>query len=211
MAKKKASGVTEIIIVLDRSGSMGGIRLDTIEGFNKFLEDQRKLGINGRMTLAQFDDNYQLDYEGVDINDVKYLDEYTYEPRGMTALFDAVGKTINDTKKRLKTNPVDNVVFVVITDGHENASQEFNQESAFKMITECKDDNGWEFVFLGANQDAIQSGGHIGVRAATSATFDTSNIRAAYDSLSSNVRSYRSTGVSGSLDWSQAQRKSLVE
>ena len=210
MAKKKKM-VTEIIIVLDRSGSMGSIRLDTIEGFNKFIEDQRKLGLDGKMTLVQFDNHYQIDYSGVSIDKAEFLSEKTYEPRGMTALFDAIGKTISETKSRLEKNPVDNVVFVIITDGHENASKEFTQKSAFKMITDCKADNNWEFVFLGANQDAIQTGGMVGVRTGSSATFATSNINVAYSTLSDNIGTYRGTGVSGSLDWSMAQRKSLVD
>lgn len=108
-------------------------------------------------------------------------------------------------------NPVDNVVFVVITDGHENASKEFNQKQEFDMITKCKDNDGWEFVFLGVNRDAIQSGGMIGVKAANSATFNSANIGIGYSTLSKKINTYRETGISGSLDWTLQERSALID
>ena len=93
--------VTEIVAILDRSGSMGTLIAETIGGFNNFVEEQKKTDGKAILTLVQFDDQYQIDYEGVDVNDVKPLDEKTYVPRGMTALLDAVGKTIVSVGERL--------------------------------------------------------------------------------------------------------------
>jgi uncharacterized protein YegL len=154
--------LTEVVAVIDRSGSMSHLVDETIGGFNGFIEEQRK-NKNGqvKITLVQFDDQYQIDYNGIDIDDVKPLDKTTYVPRGMTSLNDAVGKTINTIGDRLsKTNEDERpgqVIFLVITDGQENSSQEFNDPSVVsKMVKHQTDVYNWTFTFLGGGDADFQ-------------------------------------------------------
>jgi hypothetical protein len=152
----------EIVIVLDRSGSMATVQADTIGGFNTFIKNQKAQALGEmKVTLAQFDDRYDIVYSGMDIKDVPLLTSQTYVPRGMTALYDAIGKTINEVGERLSHTPEKErpslVVFVTLTDGHENSSQEFKQAQVKDMIKHQTDKYNWQFVFLGADQDAFQA------------------------------------------------------
>jgi len=153
--------LTEIVAIIDRSGSMSCLVNETIGGFNNFLTEQQKLEGKAILTLVQFDDQYQIDYNGVDINDVKPLDTTTYVPRGMTALLDAVGKTINTVGERLANTEEDKrpgkVVFLIITDGQENSSQEFLAEKVEEMVHHQTDKYQWSFVFLGGGDPDFQS------------------------------------------------------
>ncbi len=145
--------LTEIVAILDRSGSMQNLRTDTIGGFNSFIAEQKKAEGKAVLTLVQFDDLYQIDYEGKDINDVADLDETTYVPRGSTALLDAVGRTINAVGSRLAKLPEDQrpgqVIFLVITDGQENTSREFQAEKVKEMVKHQTDTYQWSFIFMG--------------------------------------------------------------
>lgn len=187
MAKKKTKP-TDIIVVLDRSGSMDSIGKSTVEGFNTFLKEQKAAKGEATLTLIQFDNEIQTDYLNEQLNTVKdlVLGE-TFVPRATTALFDAIGQTIAKTKTK------NDVVFVIITDGHENASREYDQSKVFKMI-EDKKKEGWNFLFLAANQDAMKSGAAIGINASNSMTFnanEASNSKM-YMNFSSKISSYRS-------------------
>lgn len=191
---------TQIIVVLDRSGSMQCIKGDTIGGFNQFLEEQKKQKGKAEMSLILFDDQYDVVFQRLDIQDVKDLTENTFMPRGMTALLDAIGKTINSTygdiKSSKKKDRPEQVVFVVVTDGYENASKEFTREAIFNMITEMKEKNKWQFMFLGANQDAIREGGQYGFDAGSSLSYsgDSKGISTSYMAMSEKIGTYRSTG-----------------
>jgi Mg-chelatase subunit ChlD len=187
MAKKKTKP-TDIIVVLDRSGSMDSIGKSTVEGFNTFLKEQKAAKGEATLTLIQFDNEIQTDYLNEQLTNVKdlVLGE-TFVPRATTALFDAVGQTIAKTKTK------NDVVFVIITDGFENASREYDQSKVFKMI-EDKKKEGWNFLFLAANQDAMKSGAAIGISASNSMTFnanEASNSKM-YMNFSSKISSYRS-------------------
>ncbi len=164
MAKK---GLTEIVMVIDRSGSMASIKDDAIGGLNTFIEEQQKVKGEANLTTVLFDDEYILWHDGVDIKKVKPFTEKTYVPRSMTALLDAIGKTANDVGDRLrKTNEKDRpekVLFVILTDGMENASKEFTKPQIVEMIDHQREKYNWEFAFLAANQDAIQEGGGYGI------------------------------------------------
>lgn len=148
------TNLTEIIAILDRSGSMGELRAETIGGFNNFVDEQKKEA-SGKaiLTLVQFDDQYQIDYEGKDINDVQPLSEETYIPRGMTALLDAVGKTIIAVGERLAKMDEDKrpgqVIFLIVTDGHENSSKEYGAAKLKEMVKHQEDKYNWSFVFMG--------------------------------------------------------------
>lgn len=183
----------DIIILLDRSGSMQSIKHETINGYNNFLLEQRKLKSNAFLTLIQFDDRYQIDYEAVDLNKVEVLNYDTYIPRGLTALLDAIGKTIKLLNKRYKAvkkgNIPDKTIFVIITDGLENNSTKYTRDEIFKKIRKNENKNGWEFVFLGANQDAIVEANKYGIPAKRAMTYasDALGTRAMFSSLSYSV------------------------
>jgi uncharacterized protein with von Willebrand factor type A (vWA) domain len=188
--KTKKLEQTEIVVVLDRSGSMGSIKDATVEGFNTFLNEQKNAEGEAFITLVQFDDRYEMNYQSVPVSEAQPLIAgETFVPRGTTALYDAIGKTIND----LKTDR--DVIFVIITDGHENASQEFRGEAIKKMIESLTNEEGWKFIFLAANQDAMLSGNSIGISGANSMTYvaNDASTSAAFFSVSSNMASYRSS------------------
>ena len=161
---------TDITVVLDRSGSMASVREDTIGGFNSFLEEQKAVPGFARVSLAQFDDQYEIVYERLSVQDAPALSPRTYVPRGSTALLDAIGRTINAVGARLAALPEDErpgkVLLAVMTDGEENASQEFSGPQIFEMITHQRDTYSWEVVFIGANQDAVLTGASYGLPAA---------------------------------------------
>ncbi len=156
-------GLTEIVCILDRSGSMGTLVDEVIGGFNAFIEDQKKLPGEAKVTLAIFDDHYDLVHNGVPLQDMPELTKDVYHARGMTALRDAVGKTIDDVGKRLNTTPEDDrperVLVVITTDGYENASRSYSQEKIQAMIKHQKDKYKWEFLFMAAGEDDVLKGG----------------------------------------------------
>jgi len=194
MAKKDFA---EIVCVIDRSGSMEAIRTDAIGGFNTFVEEQRKVPGEAAITFTQFDTEYEVVYTNKPLADVPALDASTYVPRGMTALLDAIGRTINDLGARLeKTDENDRpekVIFIILTDGHENASHEFTRDKVFEMITHQKEKYGWEFIFLAAGQDAIATGMGLGIDAKDAVNFAATGkgVRAAYSSMSDMTASRR--------------------
>lgn len=161
--------LTEIVAILDRSGSMNALRAETIGGFNNFVEEQKKGEGTARLTLVQFDDLYQIDYENKDINDVQPLSEESYVPRGMTALYDAVGKTIITLGERLAKLEEDKrpgqVIVLIITDGHENSSKEYIGNKLREMIKHQEEKYNWTFVFLGGGdiKKQKQQGADLGI------------------------------------------------
>jgi Mg-chelatase subunit ChlD len=170
------TNLTEIAIVLDRSGSMASMSKEAIGGMNSFLESQQKLPGEARLTLVFFDHEYIVVQNGRPIKEVPPLDETTYVPRGTTALLDAIGRTINTIGERLARTPECDrpakVLIVILTDGLENASQEFKRDQILSMIKRQREVYSWEFIFLGANQDAIQVGSAIGIAPRHAVTFN---------------------------------------
>lgn len=187
--KKSDLNQTEIVVVLDRSGSMGSIAPATVEGFNKFLLEQQNSEGEAFISLIQFDDRYEINYKSIPVKNAQplVLGE-SFVPRGSTALFDAVGKTIEEL------NTDRDVVFVIITDGEENSSKTYKREAIFKMIETLTEENSWKFLFLAANQDAIKAGNSIGISSSNSITYAATNAGASnvFMSVSSNISSYRS-------------------
>jgi hypothetical protein len=178
-----------IAVILDRSGSMSSIREATISGFNEFVSGQKEAPDEANLMLVQFDNHYQVDYDK-SIREVAPLDETTYEPRGTTALLDAIGRTINWMGAKFAAMPVEDrphkVVCVIITDGEENASTEFTRKQIFSMITHQQKTYAWEFMFLGANQDAITEGARYGIpmRASMQYAPQTDCVRSTFRSVS---------------------------
>ena len=193
---------THIVMVLDRSGSMQSIKNDVIGGFNQFLEDQKKVDGQASLTLAQFDDVYEVLEDFTDLQKAKSLNENTYVPRSMTALYDAIGKTINVVGNKLsdmkESDRPNKIIFVVITDGFENASQEFKQSQIQDMVQHQQDNYNWDFVFLAANQDAVLTGKAMNFSDQSSMTYTAGPIgtQNTYKSLSKNVTRSRVTGQS---------------
>lgn len=169
--------LTEIIFILDRSGSMKGLEEDTIGGFNGFIEGQSKLAGKTLVTTVLFDDKYEVLWTGIDAQEVK-LTKKEYFVRGMTALLDAVGKTILDVGHRLSETPQSQkpakVIFVITTDGKENASREFTYPMVKKLIEDHRQEHNWDFIFLGANIDAAKEAKNIGIHHTDSYQYENS-------------------------------------
>lgn len=166
---------TEIIFVLDRSGSMEPLAKDVIGGFNGIIENQRKLEGTAAVTLVLFDDEYEVVYSAKDINDVAPLTNKQYFARGLTALLDAVGKTIDDVGLRLSNTPEEErpskVLIIINTDGFENASREYTKEKVCEMVTRQREKYSWEFLFLGADIDAFGTARELGISTANTAQY----------------------------------------
>ena len=172
---RKGNDRVEVVFILDRSGSMSGLELDTIGGFNSTLKKQREQGGNVIWSTVLFDDKYEVIHNRVPISEVKELTEDEYYVRGCTALLDAVGKTIHHIahvhKKEGEWEAPGKTLIVITTDGMENASREYTYRKVSSMIQKEQEKYGWEFLFLGANMDAVSEAGRIGIRADRSATF----------------------------------------
>lgn len=160
---------TELVFILDKSGSMAGLESDTIGGFNAMLQKQKALPGQCRITTVLFDNRYELLHDRIDIRAVSPMTEREYRVGGSTALLDAIGRTIQKLihvqKSTAEEYRADNVMFVIITDGAENASREYSASKVKAMIEEEKTKYGWEFVFLGANMDAVETAGRFGISA----------------------------------------------
>ena len=192
---------TEIIFLVDRSGSMQSIAAAMTSGIEEFIQKQKAVPGECLVSLYDFDDVYETKYEAVSLWKAP---KYVLEPRNMTALYDAIGKTVNRVGERLRLQPdserPSQVLFVIVSDGGENSSQEFQGEPGrkriFDMITHQRTKYSWEFIFLGANQDAYQVGTSLGVHASNSVSYTASagTTKSLMSSLSANVASYRGSG-----------------
>jgi len=161
-----APEATLISVILDRSGSMAGVREPTISGFNEFLHTQQQQHDGGRalMSLTQFDDRYEVNFVGEQINNVPDLDTESYVPRGRTALFDAIGRTIHEVDSWARAHSwQERVLVLIVTDGQENASKEYGFD-AVRALIEQKEKAGWNFAYMGANQDSYAVADSMNIR-----------------------------------------------
>jgi uncharacterized protein YegL len=199
---------TDIVFILDRSGSMGGLESDTIGGYNAFLKKQQEVEGAARVTTVLFDDKYETLHDRLDLKKAKPLTSKEYFVRGSTALLDAVGKTVSIFKHRQEAGESDfqaeKVIFIITTDGYENSSSEYNYQQV-KQLVEAQTAKGWEFVFLGANIDAVGTAGNMGIKASRSKNYhnDGQGISLNYDVLSDAVQAYRSAPKAAPMsdDW----------
>jgi hypothetical protein len=190
--------LSHIYFLLDRSGSMTSIRTETIAGFDAFIAEQRKVPGQCQVTLAQFDDQYDVVYVDRDVHDVPTLE---LTPRGSTALLDALGRLIVTAAERLDALPEDkrpgSVVVGVMTDGYENASRDWTHERIKALIEKQTRDFNWEFLYLGADQDAIEEGSKMGFAAAKSVTYSRGKADKVMTDMGANVGAYRAARVAG--------------
>ncbi|MCL2060919.1 MAG: VWA domain-containing protein [Oscillospiraceae bacterium] len=203
------ANLMELVFILDRSGSMGGLESDTIGGFNSMLSKQQAEPGECRITTVLFDNQYEILHDRIDIKAVSPVTEREYYVRGNTALLDAVGKTIKKISAVQKNTAdefrAEKVMFVITTDGMENASRKYNYCKIKSMIEHQKSKNGWEFVFLGANIDAVDVANRFGVDKNRAQNYhnDSEGIALNYAVVSEAVKSYRSApaGMPLKADW----------
>jgi len=209
--KKAKDQTTEIVCVLDRSTSIrtSGLTEKTIEGFNAFLKEQKETPGKAKLTLCLFDGgsgfgaepnkSYEIIHDRVDLSEVEELNDKTFVPRGMTAMYDAIGSTIDTMQKQLKKDKKksDKVIFLIMTDGEENASREYNQETVFKLIEERKKKDKWAFLFIGANIDTMKAGGGMGIAKGNTMAYSNTlhGVNTAYMNMSASVKMFRSPGI----------------
>ncbi len=214
---------TDITVILDRSGSMASISDATVSGFDEFVNSQKAKGDNAALSLVQFDDVYEQVWNGLPINTVPSVREI-FVPRGMTALRDAIGRTINETGKRLAALPEaqrpNKVVMVIITDGYENASKEFSYAQINEMVKRQNEQYSWAFIFLGANQDAVLEASNLGIKGGWATTYNANegSVKKSFTRMSDHVNVYRSCTsaleavqfVGNNKLWTDAERAELV-
>ncbi|MFA5759235.1 MAG: vWA domain-containing protein [Clostridia bacterium] len=186
---------SELVFILDRSGSMSRVASDMEGAMQEVIKKQRENDPNILVTYVRFDDEYEEVFSKKPITEI---DGFKLAPRGWTALFDAIGKTINSFQDRIEKeeSKPERVLFVIITDGEENSSKEFSRDDAFNLINKIKTENKWDVTFIGANQDSIKEGASLGVSAQSSLNFecDAKGIRSMTDSLSAYSCRYFKSG-----------------
>ncbi|TRZ48529.1 MAG: VWA domain-containing protein [Dehalococcoidia bacterium] len=207
--------LTEIVLVVDRSGSMYSCKDDAEGGINTFIKEQKELDCKANLTIVQFDDSYDFVCEGIDINTAE---DFSLIPRGCTALLDATGRAITETGERLaKMKEKDRpglVAFVIVTDGQENASKEFQLDQVKELIEQQTDQYKWQFTFLGAGPDAFAGGAQMGFKGAAMASYDGINTHVAYTCASASISRMRSATLDGTEiknEYTDEERLSMTE
>ena len=212
------TNLTELVFILDRSGSMGGLESDTIGGFNSMLVKQQAEPGECRLTTVLFDDKYEVLHDRIDIKAVSKITDREYFVRGCTALLDAVGNTIKKIAKVQKNTAkefrAEKVLFVITTDGMENASREFSYDKVKSLVEKQKQKHNWEFIFLGANIDAIDVAGQIGIAQNRVQNFhnDSEGIEMNYCVLSETVAMHRAAPAYAPLpdSWGDKIKKNFT-
>lgn len=192
---------TELVFILDKSGSMAGLESDTIGGFNAMLQKQRALEGECRITTVLFDNRYELLHDRIDIRAVSPMTDKEYQVGGSTALLDAIGRTIRKLvgvqRNTAEEYRAEKVMFVIITDGAENASREYSVQKIRAMIEHEKENYGWEFIFLGANIDAVETAGRFGIAPDRAVDYvpDSVGTELNFQAMSETVACFRATGA----------------
>lgn len=210
---KHAATAKSILInfVLDKSGSMQALRDATISGFNEFKNDQIAEDGEAFFTLTMFDTSFNTVCQAVPVREVPDLDYGSYAPDGMTALYDAIGYTMRIADDFVAAKTPDQVIFVVMTDGEENSSREFTRERIFEMIQDRQANAGYEFIYLGANQDSYAAGAQMGVRDGRMLDYEhnAAGSREAWLRASNNVKAHRRHGMKTSAEFFSAPMEAL--
>lgn len=200
------NNITEVVFILDRSGSMGGLEADTIGGFNSLIAKQKKEEGTALISTVLFDDECEVLYDRVDVKKIKKMTDDEYYVRGCTALLDAVGGAIqhigNIHKYARKEDRPDKTLFIITTDGMENASHRYSYQRVRRMVERQKEKYGWEFLFLGANIDAIGEAAKFGIEASRAVNYECDEAGTAlnYQVLSETVSAVRRSDKSTNMD-----------
>jgi len=205
------ANLMELVFILDRSGSMGGLESDTIGGFNSMLQKQQAEPGECRLTTILFDDQYEVLHDRIDVKAVSTISDREYYVRGSTALLDAVGKTINKIGSVQKNTTdeyrAEKVLFVITTDGMENSSREFSYDNIKTMIERQKTGYNWEFIFLGANIDAVEVAGRFGIQRNRAQTFhnDSEGVALNYAVVGETITTLRRAPANAKIsdNWSE--------
>ena len=198
--------LTEIVFILDRSGSMSGLEADTIGGFNSMIEKQKKTEGEALISTVLFDNTSEVIHDRVDVRSVKPMTDADYTVRGCTALLDAIGGAIHhigNVHKYARAEDVpEHTMFVITTDGMENASRHYDSEKVKRMIERQKEKYGWEFLFLGANIDAVETARHFGICEDRAVNYhsDSEGTQLNYEVLSDAICAVRCSAPLGA-DW----------
>ena len=206
MKNEKKNNTTELVFILDRSGSMAGLESDTIGGFNALIEKQRKEDGECYVSTVLFDNVSEVLHDRIPLKDVPKMTEADYTVRGCTALIDAIGGAIHHIGNIHKyARPEDvpaHTMFVITTDGLENASHRYSSAEVKKMIEREKEQYGWEFLFIGANIDAVETAGNIGIGRDRAVNYraDKQGTQVLYETVSATIGMQRRAGVIND-DW----------
>lgn len=209
--------LTEIVFILDRSGSMAGLEKDTIGGFNAMMEKQKKEPGEALISTVLFDNNTQVIHDRVPLERMEPLTEKEYFVRGCTALLDAVGGAIhhigNVHKYAREEDRPEKTLFVITTDGMENASRRYSYDRVRAMVQRQQEKYGWEFLFLGANIDAAQEAGRFGIRPECAADYhaDSKGTAVVYESVCQAVHQVRTCAAPLAADWKRKIDQDFAE
>jgi uncharacterized protein YegL len=201
------SNLTEIITILDSSGSMASLADETISGYNTFIDEQKKLPGEARLTTVLFNSSYKLIYDRVDIHTAKQLTTKEYHVSGMTALLDAIGRTVDDIGKKLDKTPEEErpsrVIVMILTDGEENSSKKFNASQIKEKIDTQKNVYSWEFIFLAKDLRTVDLATSIGINNSLQYHASSVGTQNVFRGLSSQTALYRK-GDEVQMDWLKA-------
>ena len=208
MSEKIKNGITELVFILDRSGSMSGLESDTIGGFNAMIEKQKKQDGKCYVSTVLFDNVSEVLHDRVTLTDIKPMTDREYTVRGCTALIDAIGGAIHhigNVHKYARPEDVpEHTIFVITTDGMENASHKYSSDKVKKMIERQKEQYGWEFLFIGANIDAVETAAQYGISKDRAVNYNADEVgtKILYETVSKAVCDVRYS-LSIDDDWSK--------
>ena len=209
--------LTEVVFILDRSGSMSGLESDTIGGFNSTIENQKKVEGDVLVSTVLFDHESVVLHDRVPLSEIKPMTEDDYQVRGSTALLDAMGDAIKHIKNvhkyaREEDRPA-KTLFVITTDGMENASRRYSYKEIKKLVQSQQEKNGWEFLFLGANIDSIDVAGSLGISARRAVNYhnDRTGTEKKYRAVSQFMASFGAAPMAGLMNIDDEWRKEVDE
>ncbi|MBQ7828854.1 MAG: VWA domain-containing protein [Clostridia bacterium] len=201
------NNITEIVFILDRSGSMSGFEADTIGGFNSMIEKQKEKEGKVYVSTVLFDNYSEVLHDRVDIGEIEPMTRKDYEVRGCTALLDAIGGAIhhigNIHKYARPEDVPEHTIFIITTDGMENASHRYDSRTVKAQIERQREELGWEFIFLAANIDAVETAESIGIRRERAANYrqDSKGVKLTYETMSDAIVTLRDGGDLDNACW----------